>query len=184
MDQKDRAALWDACAARCAEEGACAAFSVAPRKQQKVGEAVGGQCTWYTPLPTVSSSSPAGGGQEQIVDQMLSAARHEKRLLDQSTATGSSLTSQIECFVRLEVEVDALARHEFVLTANSLQSPEVMLNGAPLQSEAHQLGELPQTSPLVVQAGPVDGNDPPALQVSPLSVSFMVFPNAKLPACL
>ena len=90
----------------------------------------------------------------------------------------------------------ALARHEWHLSGASLDSAEVLLNGAPLGSGLDATGELPRLPPLVVNArdasvdGGADGGEPGGgsvgnrLVLAPRSVAFVVLPSARWAACL
>ena len=78
-------------------------------------------------------------------------------------------------------------RLEWQLTASSLSSSEALLNGVPLRFESSKAGELPELPPLVVAPGyDLDGsivNASSRLTAAAHSVSFVVLPEARWPAC-
>ena len=60
-----------------------------------------------------------------------------------------------------------------------------MLNGKLLRPEATRLGELPPLLPLTIDLGAeVQAGREASVTVAPLSVSYLVFPNARIPACM
>ena len=111
----------------------------------------------------------------------------------ESVGTPAALAVDGQCFVRRPLSSAALERHEYVLNATSLHATEVMLNGVPLRAEAAQPGSLPPMPPVVLNAArggeserspPSPGGSMLTVPVGPLSISFFVFPNARLPVCL
>ena len=89
------------------------------------------------------------------------------------------------CYVRRHGKrADQLERHEYRLTASSLQASEVKLNDELLRNEpggAHD--RLPELLPRVIPRTPgaTAGAD---LWIAPSSLNFFVFPEAQLDLCV
>ena len=66
-------------------------------------------------------------------------------------------------------------RHEYVLSAASLDSQAVMLNGAPLALVGADQ-QLPQLKPHTVSSGG-------AIKMEPHTIGYFVIPGAAVPAC-
>ena len=170
------AAVWEECAKRCAANPACSAFGITRLTALAAGGADG-----PASIPMVATDAPMSecllhGGADAAGDEALDGA------------AGSAQTGR-RCFVRrgdASSSVKAVAeRHEWQLTASSLTSSEAMLNGQPLRAEVRARGELPEMPPRVVHANSTPAA--PALDsvfgAPGHSVSFVVLPEARWPAC-
>ena len=157
--------IWDECALRCGSLPECEAFRLSTRLD-RVDDG-GRNCTLHT-TPTTTATAAAA---------------------DEPSSHGA-------CYVRArsrEASVAALAvRREWRLTASSLTSNEVLLNGSPLRAEADGVaGSLPELTPVKVDARRDVEGGAAAREAAALaylaeghSVSFVVLPEARWSMCV
>ena len=166
------AALWEQCMKRCEADARCRGFSVAQHNQTGgSGWGPGGVVGHRTAL-RCSLHAEVGTNTGKVADRGPSRGRNDSALSQGAAGT------HFGCFERRHGGHPLQTRHEWRLTARSLDSHDVLLNGSPMR-----LGEA-DTMHLLRTPHIVEGDASSRLRLQGRSVGFFLFPEASWPECM